>query len=175
MPVLGKLAESQPRSELKVVAMDEDHAVGVAFNMGFAVWKHRTTRLAYRQYREVLLELAIAHPGGVASLQVLGREITPPDAAARREFVEFLHLVQVKHSSVVYEEKGFKAASIRAVISSAHALARPNFPHGVHSRLSEAARWHADAQALLGRRESAADIERIASTLRRMHDERYKR
>jgi hypothetical protein len=175
MPLLGKLAESRPRSELKVVGIDEDHAVGVAFNMGFVVWQHRTTRLAYRRYREVLLKLAEIHPEGVASLQLLGREITPPDAAARREFVEFLHLVQVKHSSVVYEEKGFKAASIRAVVSSAHALARPNFPHSVHSRLTEAARWHADAQVLLGRRESAEDIERLAATLRRIYDDRYKR
>src|SRR4051812_8003853 len=99
MPVLGKLTEKQTRPELTVLEIDEDHAVGVAFNMGFVVWQHRTTRLAYRRYREVLLKLAEAHPEGVASLQLLARDITPPDAAARREFVEFLHLTHVKHSS----------------------------------------------------------------------------
>jgi hypothetical protein len=175
MPVLGKLTDSQPRSQFKLVEIDEDHATGCAFNMAFVVWQHRTTRLAYRRYRELLLKLAEKHPEGVASLQLLGREITPPDAAARREFVEFLHLDHVKHSSVVYEEKGFKAASIRAVVSSAHALARPKFPHSVHSRLSEAARWHAAAQLTLGRSETAVDIESMARTLRQMHEEGTKR
>jgi hypothetical protein len=171
MPVLGKLTHSQPRSDFKLIEIDEDHATGCAFNMAFVVWQHRTTRLAYRSYRDLLLRLAEKHPEGVASLQLLGRDITPPDAAARREFVEFLHLDHVKHSSVVYEEKGFKAASIRAVVSSAHALARPKFPHSVHSRLSEAARWHAEAQLTLGRRESAVDIESTAGMLRLRYQE----
>jgi hypothetical protein len=175
MPVLGKLTDSQPRSEFKLVEIDEDHAAGSAFNMVFVVWQLRTTRLAYRRYRELAVKLAGRHPEGIGSLQLLGREITPPDAAARREFLEFLHLDLVKHSSVVYEEKGFKAASIRAVVMSANALARPKFPHSVHSRLSEAARWHAEAQVALGRRETAADIERAVGMLIDAFADRFKR
>jgi hypothetical protein len=175
MPVLGKLTDSQSRSEFKLVEIDEDHAAGCAFNMAFVVWQLRTTRLAYRRYREIVVKLADRHLEGVGSLQLLGPAITPPDAAARREFLEFLHLEEVRHSSVVHEERGFKAASIRAVVVSANALARPRFPHSVHNRLSEAAAWHAAAQLALGRGETAIDIERVVATLRSLHAARYKR
>jgi hypothetical protein len=162
-------------AEFTPEVFDEDHAVGSAFNMLFIVWQHQTTASALRRCRNLILALARRCPEGVGVVQILERDCTPPDVQARKEIVTFLHLQVVKHSSVIYEQTGFKAASIRAVVAGVHALARPVFPHTVHARVSEAAEWHAKAQAQLGRHETPSDIERVVRALRQQHHERYVR
>ena len=52
-------------------------------------------------------------------------------------------------------------------------LARPAFRITVHSRLSDAARFHAAMQKELGRSETATLIESIMENLRIRHRERY--
>ncbi len=164
---------SNTESEPKIVEIDEDHVKATAFNLLFLVWHKQTTAAAYRRAMEIVARLSKQHVEGVGVMQILERNSIAPDSAARKVFVEFLHLDIVKHFSVTYEGVGFKAASIRAVVAGVHAMARPRFPHSVHTTISDAARWHARAQELLGRRQTPADIERLCQRVRAMYREQY--
>jgi hypothetical protein len=62
---------------------------------------------------------------------------------------------------------------VRAIISGVHALARPGFQLAVHSSVADAARWAAEQNQQLGRREDGQAIERVLQTLRRMHLEKF--
>ena len=97
----------------------------------------------------------------------------PPEGDVRRAFVQILKLEPIKHFSVIHDEVGFKASAVRSITSGVYVLARPKCRHAVHSEVRTAARWHAEAQAELGRHETAAQIEAIVKALRAFHRERY--
>jgi hypothetical protein len=158
---------------LNIIACDADHTKGVAFNMLFMVWCGHTTAAAYRQGIVAAQDLIRGHPDGIGICQLIEVEAARPDSEARAAFVHMMRLPGIRHFTVTYEGRGFKAAAVRAVISSAHALGRPKFAHAVHASLTDAARWHAKQQVMLGRPETATVIERMATELRRKQHERY--
>jgi hypothetical protein len=162
----------EPRG-LDIIVCDADHAKGVAFNMLFMVWRYHTTAAAYRQGIVTALNLMRRYPAGIGICQLIELEAVPPDSEARTALVHMMHLPGIRHFTATYEGSGFKAAAVRAVLSSVHTLGRPKFAHSVHSSLPEAARWHAAQQAALGRTESAALIERMAAEVRRRQRESF--
>lgn len=160
-------------NELEVVAVDSDHIKGVAFNIAFMVWRRRTMVGPYRDGIALVSSLAAKHPGGVGVMHVVETDASPPDSDARKAFTDFLKQPAIKHFSVTHEGTGFKAASVRAIVSGVHALARPGFEHSVHSSVAEASRWAAAQNAAIGRRDEWQSIERVMQTLRRMHVEKF--
>jgi hypothetical protein len=104
---------------------------------------------------------------------LVGVEAIPQSAETRKSFVELFQVPSVKHYSATHEGTGFKAASVRAVISTAHALGRRNCEHSVHERMQDAAEWHGRQQAKIGRMESPVVIARALETLRRHQRERF--
>ncbi len=157
----------------RLVDVDEDHAKAVAFNMLFLVWRRRTLGPAYRRGMTLVRDLSARFPEGVGVCQLVEVNASPPDSDTRRAFVEFMKIDGVKHFSVLHDGTGFKAASVRAVMSSVHMLARPKFKFAVHNSVLAAAAWHAAAQAELGRRETPEIIERVIRGLRELHRDRY--
>lgn len=164
---------ADPSQGSELVEVDADHAKAIAFNMLFVVWRHRTLASAYHAGMRIAAELAKRYPEGIGILNIIELEALPPDAAARQAFVELLHLPQLRHFSVTHEGTGFKAASIRAVVASSHALARPKCAHSVHSNLADAVRWHVKKQQALQHDEPAERIERVARALRALHRHQY--
>lgn len=158
---------------LDIIACDADHAKGVAFNMLFMVWRYHTTAAAYRHGIVTALNLIKRYPEGIGICQLIELEALPPDSEARTALVHMMHLPGIRHFTATYEGTGFKAAAVRAVLSSVHALGRPKFAHSVHGSLAEAARWHAAQQAALGRPETATLIERMAAEVRRRQRESF--
>jgi hypothetical protein len=158
---------------LNVIDCDGDHASGTAFNMLFVVWRHRTLERAFRRCIVSALELGRRYPEGIGVSHYVESESLPPDADVRTAFVDILRIGCIRHYSVTYDAKGFKAAAIRGVVSAATRLARPKFPHSVHVALAAAARWHAEQQAALMRPEQASQIEQAAQELRRIQRERF--
>lgn len=158
---------------LDIVACDADHAKGVAFNMLFMVWRYHTTASAYRQGIVTALNLIRHHPEGIGICQLIELEALPPDSQAREALVQMLRIPGIRHFTATYEGTGFKAAAVRAVLSSVHSLGRPKFAHSVHATLADAASWHAKQQAMLGRPETTALIERTALEVRRKQRESY--
>jgi hypothetical protein len=173
-PAVPHLVTPRPRApEFEVLDIDVDHVKGVAFNMLFAVWRFHTHYEPYRRCLHWSDQLAKRHPEGIGVMHIVEATAIPPDAPTRRLFSDAVRHSAVRHYSVVHTARGFKAASIRAVVAGSFALARPSAAHSVHSNINEAAAWHALQQRRLGRDESTEQIARVAEGLRRLHAERH--
>lgn len=150
----------------RILEIDRDHAKATAFNMLFMVWRYHTLPDAYRKAIRIAEELGQRHPEGVGVCQLVEVEAVAPGAETRRLFLELWKQAPVKHYSVTHEGTGFKAASVRAVVASVHALGCRNCEHSVHKSLREAAEWHAAQQRVIGRKESAEFIVACMQALR---------
>jgi hypothetical protein len=164
-----------PEKDFEVVAIDEDHVKGIAFNIAFMVWRKRTLVGPYRAGIQLVAAMGLKHPTGVGVMQVVETEAVPPDSETRKAFTEFLQLKAIKHFCVTHEGTGFKAASVRAIVSGVHALARPSFEHAVHSTVADASRWAANQNRRIGRTDDWQAIERVMQALRKLHLEKYPR
>lgn len=157
----------------RLVDLDEDHAKAVAFNMLFVVWRKRTLGPAYRRSMTLVRDLSAQFSEGVGVCQLVEVDASPPDSDARGAFLEFMKLDTVKHFSVIHDGTGFKAASVRAVMSSVYMLSRAKFKFAVHNNVLAAAAWHTAAQHELGRRDPVELVERVIRGLRQLHRDRY--
>jgi hypothetical protein len=159
--------------EFEVLDLDADHVKAAAFNMLFAIWRFHTHYAPYRRCLHWSDQLAKRYPAGIGVVHVVEPSAIPPDAPTRRLFSDGVKHDAVRHYSVVHTARGFKAASIRAVVSASFSIARPRAAHAVHASIEEAARWQADQQRRLGRNESAEQIARVIEGLRQLHRERH--
>lgn len=160
-------------NELEVVAVDADHIKGTAFNIAFMVWRRRTLVGPYRDGINLVNSLALKHPTGVGVMHVVETEASPPDGDTRKVFTDFLKQPVIKHFSVTHEGTGFKAASVRAIVSGVHALSRAGFALAVHSTVADASRWAANLNRQIGRHDDWQAIERVMQTLRQIHLEKF--
>jgi hypothetical protein len=153
---------------LRIISVDDDHGKATSGNMLLVVWKKLTTAQACMGVTRDLGELARRCPEGVGVLQVLEANATPPDARAREKVLEFLRFCdgRVTHHSLVYGGSGFRAAAVRAIISSFYLAARPRFAHKVFASLPEAVEWHAHCEKKLDPALTMAQLDEHISSLR---------
>jgi len=130
--------------ELRLEGRDDAHGVGVWRNLLVAVWRTETRAPAVERVSQVLGRLAAKHPD-VALLQVVEAGATAPDAAARRALSGMLkeHARVIRCSAVVYEGDGFRAATLRAVVTGIALLSHPPYPHVVFGSTIAAINWTA--------------------------------
>jgi len=130
--------------ELTLHGCDEQHGVGVWRNLLIAVWRTETRAPAVDRVSAVLGKLARTHRD-VALLQVIEEGATAPDADARRAISNLLkqHGSVIRCSAVVYEGDGFRAATLRAVVTGIALLSRPLYPHVVFASTISAINWTA--------------------------------
>jgi len=160
-------------SELEVLEDDHDHVKGVLSNLVMVVWRRRTLLGPYRDAMQLVTRVGRRHPTGVGVMQVVEVDAVPPDSDTRNAFGEMMRHPAVKHFSLTHEGTGFKAASVRAIVSGVNALARPRFPHSVHSSVADASRWAAEKNRIIRAWDDAAAIELALQSLRRLHVEKY--
>lgn len=158
---------------LRVVHTDYDHAKAVAYNLVILLWRRRTLPEPYRAAMTLTTDHARRHPAGVGVMQVVEVDAVPPDAEARKAFTEFMKWPGVAHFSVTHEGTGFKAASVRAIVSGVTVLSRPIFPHSVHSSVADASSWAASQNRRIGAFSDLHAIERAVQSLRRVHLLKY--
>ena len=152
--------------------LDEHHIAVSAFNMVFVYWAKETQLPSFQRVCDTLTRLASLHPEGVGVCQVVGLQAVPPGSDARTEITKLMTARvggRLMHYSIVHEGSGFKAASVRAIVSASHMLARTQANLAVFSAASAAAAWHASQQQLLKRKESAAQISGIIRDLQEEH------
>jgi hypothetical protein len=167
------LSSRRPAPEFQVVEIDADHVKAVIHNLVILVWRFRTLVGPYRAAIALIQKHALLHPEGVGVLQVVETEAVPPDTETRKAFKDALGVSGIQHFSVTHEGTGFTAASVRAIVSGVHMLARPSFPHSVQKSVAAAARWAAAQNERIGRHDDWRSIERTMQELRRLHRERY--
>lgn len=159
--------------ELKLVHADADCAIGAAGNMLFMVWHVHTMAPSVLRAKDAMRQMAVSNPRGLGVMQVVDERAEPPDTAARKALSEFIQAGEhcVKHYSVLHEGSGFKAAAVRAIVSTLYLLDRqnrPKFPYIMSNSLSESAMHHSKGQRLLGLDTPARTITEIISELRRV-------
>jgi len=160
-------------SELQILESDPDHVKGVFENLVLLVWRRHTLLGPYRLAIELVRRVATAHPKGFGVMQVVEVSAVPPDGDVRKAFGEMMRVPGIAHLSVTHEGSGFLAASLRAIVSGVHALARPAFAHSVQSSVADAARWAAAQNRAIGAPDAAAAIERAMQALRKLHVDKY--
>ncbi len=130
--------------ELRVIEVDEDHVMGTWAEFLIMVWRVKTLLPAVQRAKLVMRELAKAHPNGIASLAIVEQTALPPEQDVRRELSALLSggAGHVKSSSVVHEGTGFKAATVRGVVTALSMFGKLPFPHVIHATVSESAEWH---------------------------------
>lgn len=167
-----RLSQHPPIPGVAIIERDEHHVTAVWLNMVFAYWHNETQHAAFRRVSSELAKLAVPYKEGVGVCQIVGLRATPPDPATR---VEITRLIKdgcgghLRHYSVVHEGTGFKAASIRAIISASQMMARSKTKVAVFRKTAQAAAWHAQWQQAIGRNEPARQIEQIMIWLRDSH------
>ncbi len=129
---------------LDVRSRDARHGIGVWNNVVIAVWRTETRASAVEKLSEALAGLSRAHRE-VALLQVVEDGATAPDAESRRAITSMLqqHGGSIRCSAVVYEGDGFRAATLRAVVTGITLLGRPAYPHLVFASTISAINWTA--------------------------------
>jgi hypothetical protein len=163
------LLQQTPIPGVAIIERDDHHVTAAWFNMVFAYWHRETQWAPFRRVCSKLAELAVSYAEGVGVCQIVGLLATPPDSETRVEITRLIkHGVggHLKHYSVVHEGRGFKAASIRAVISASQMMARSKTNVAVFSTIAGAADWHVRQQQAIGRNEPARRIEEIILWLR---------
>lgn len=130
--------------ELRLETHDDAHGVGTWRNVLVAVWRTETRAAAVERVSQVLGARAATHRD-VALLQVVEAGATAPDVDARRAISGMLkrHASVIRCSAVVYEGDGFRAATLRAVVTGISLLSRPSYPHVVFGSTIAAINWTA--------------------------------
>lgn len=154
--------------------LDEHHIAVAAFNMVFVYWAKETQLASFKRVCDTLTRLSSVYPEGVGVCQIVGLQAVPPGSETRVEITRLMTERaggRLMHYSIVHEGSGFKAASVRAIVSASHMLARTKTNLAVFSSVSDASVWHASQQQLLKRRESA---QLISNIIRELQDEHQK-
>jgi hypothetical protein len=152
--------------------VDEHHIAVAAFNMVFVYWAKETQLTSFKRVCDTLTRLSGVYPEGVGVCQIVGLQAIPPGAETRAEITKLMTERaggRLMHYSIVHEGSGFKAASVRAIVSASHMLARTKTNLAVFSAVADAAVWHASQQQLLKRRESAQLISSVIRDLQEEH------
>ncbi len=158
------------RAPVTVHARDDAHCVGTWKNVAISVWRTQTRPAAVARMSQILGELVSRHHD-VALIQVVEGGATAPDADARRAISTMLRLYSdsIRCSAVVFESDGFRAATLRAVVTGIALLSRPPYPHVVFASTIAAINWTARHFAADGP-DFAEEARDAVSELRRALD-----
>jgi hypothetical protein len=140
---------AEPFGPPRVSEQTSDHTFGTWNHLVIVVWKHETTVSALRGSGALVRALAKERGFPVGLLTIVEDGAPLPSTEARKVAAEVLHGVPIKLSAMVFEGQGFRAASVRGVITGIGLLARTPYPHRTFATVKDAAIWieketHAD-------------------------------
>jgi hypothetical protein len=115
-------------------------------NLVVAYWIGRTNSSAVLRLNTALTRLGEEFKEGIGLIQVVHEKAPAPESTSRSALQAMLRDQSdiIACSSVVSPGVGFRAASVRALITGLVMLARPKFPHLIHATVEETAKWHAE-------------------------------
>ena len=153
-------------ASLKVVT--PDYCIATWSSVLVLIWRVNTTMDAVAAVRHEIEALGRAHPQGIGLLTIVEQAAPVPSSEARnglaRTLADFGKII--RHSAVVHEGSGFRAAAIRGVVTGLTMLARPPYPHKVFSTLDSAALWLASGLRAAGIDCDAEDLSTAVRDVR---------
>ena len=146
--------------DLALSKFESEYVLATWRNVGIAIWIVETEEQTVRRAQAMLHELARKHEGGVAFLQIIGEDHPSIEPAARAALKELLRSGRefIREAPVVYEGDGFRAATVRAIVTNLFSQRSFGFPHRVYSSVD-------DAALAIGRRFEKREPARFAREL----------
>ncbi|HET9953731.1 MAG TPA: hypothetical protein VFQ61_04490 [Polyangiaceae bacterium] len=129
----------------RTVATSPDYALATWQQVFAVIWRRETTLEGAGHLRSACTAFAQHHPKGIGLLTIVESGAPLPVSAVRKEIAAFLGDASsfIKCSAVIFEGSGFRAASVRSVVTGLTLLARQAYPHKVCD-LDEAARMFSE-------------------------------
>lgn len=134
-------------TSLRITPIDDSLSIGTWRNCAFVLFKGALRAESLRAMQKSILEFGGTRGRNTLLLSIAG-SAEPPSAEARSAMVESLKSFGpiVAASALVFEGKGFTAATLRTAVSVMTSLASPPFPHKVFGTVADAAKWLAGNQ-----------------------------
>jgi hypothetical protein len=130
-------------SLVTICRTNSDYSVGFAKGLAVAYWRYNTfpEYVAELEAAALRAHKASGHPIGL--IQIAPASASNPDARCRSALARMLHQLNgiVSHSAIVHEAEGFRAATVRSIVTCVAALSSFGFPHRVFAKVPEAAAW----------------------------------
>lgn len=145
----------------RTVAISPDYALATWQQIFAVIWRHETTMEGAAHLRAACTAFAKDNPSGIGLLTIVEAGAPLPGGPARKEIASFLADASsfIKCSAVIFEGSGFRAASVRSVVTGLTLVARQAYPHKVCD-LDEAARMFAEILPRATGRTVSADAMR---------------
>ena len=121
----------------------DDHAIGMHGPVFVTIWEHATTPAGVDDALAVARAMAATPAPKIASLVVVPASSKLPDAEARRRLGAIEHLFGERNDCVamVHEGTGFRAATVRGIITGMNMLMRKPMAQQMFTELAPAATW----------------------------------
>jgi hypothetical protein len=116
------------------------------------IWHKQTSLEGVAALRAAIAKVANESREGMRLLIVVEREAAMPQRDSRSKIAAFMtdYKGSIRATSLAFEGTGFRAASIRAVVTGLNLLTQHPFPYGVFSSIPEALSWEPMAPLAAG-------------------------
>lgn len=107
------------------------------------LWHKQTTLDGVAALRTAIGKVADESKEGLRLLIVVEPGAAMPPREARGKIADFMtdYRASIRATALAFEGEGFRAASIRAVVTGLNLLTHHPFPYGVFSTIPEALNW----------------------------------
>ncbi len=123
-----------------IQAATKDYLFATWERVMLALYCGETTSLSVRVGQRIFDEHAKSFPDGILLLTVVEEQAPMPTSDARDALGQLLKsgTGRTRRSAVVYEGNGFRAATVRSVVTGITVLSRPPFPHKIFATVADA-------------------------------------
>ena len=111
----------------------QDYSLAYWNEIVAVVWRHETTVDAVQCLQSAVADLAQAHPKGIDMLTVIAERAPLPSSVARKALADLLSegSAFIRCSAVILEGSGFRAATVRSVVTGLTMMSKHDFPHRI--------------------------------------------
>lgn len=140
---LRSTGEQPLANDLRIHEITQEYCLATHRNVLLQIWTRSTPLQGARSARRVARELAARQQGQLATLVIVPVDSAMPDAETRQELSLLIADLGPNAAALalVHEGTGFRAAALRAVLTSITFLAQKKVPEHVCSSVDEAVGW----------------------------------
>jgi hypothetical protein len=122
---------------------DAEHCIAMWRNVLIQIWRTATSEVGARNARAAGAKLLAATQGPLGCIVVVERDAAMPSPAARAQLSALVADVAARTRGIalVQEGDGFRAATVRAVMTGLMLVARNAVPHKIFRTVDEGEAW----------------------------------
>jgi hypothetical protein len=136
------------------------------------IWHKETTLAGVAALRAAIAKVASESAAGLRLLVVVESRAAMPTRSARENIAAFMTEFKssIRATSLAFEGEGFRAASVRAVVTGLNMLTHHPFPYGVFPTIEKALAWEpmSPLPGMLTRESEVGAVKAFRRDLERM-------